>query len=131
MSASESELINEHKDTLSQLGFDIDQFGEKSWKVSAAPRLFQDRDIHQLLLEVLEDLAGDAHTQTIDMQTNALLSYLACRTAIKAGDVLTQNEMKRLIEKLTNTKTQYTCPHGRPVKVEMELKELYRLFKRK
>ncbi len=59
-----------------------------------------------------------------------MLTYLACRNAIKAGDKLTKDEARKLIEKLEQTNTQYTCPHGRPVKIETTLNELYRMFRR-
>jgi DNA mismatch repair protein MutL len=59
-----------------------------------------------------------------------MLSYLACRTAIKSGDKLTKEQMKDLINKLAETKTQYTCPHGRPVKIDISMRELERMFKR-
>ena len=66
----------------------------------------------------------------IDVATHRTIAYLACRTAIKAGDKLTPKERKRLIEKIFETKTKYTCPHGRPVEVELDLKSLNMMFKR-
>ena len=79
---------------------------------------------------MLHDCIENKDVKELDVGTHRTLAYLACRTAIKAGDKLTQKERKLLIEKLFKTEGKYTCPHGRPVEVELDIKYLDQMFKR-
>jgi DNA mismatch repair protein MutL len=67
----------------------------------------------------------------IDNKSLRTLTYLSCRSAIKAGDSLTHEERWDLLRQLAACELPYTCPHGRPVKIEITLNELERMFKRK
>ncbi len=56
---------------------------------------------------------------------------MACRSAIKAGDPLSHEQMEKLLyELLSTTENPYTCPHGRPTILELRKEKLYKLFKR-
>ncbi|MCD8507387.1 DNA mismatch repair endonuclease MutL [Candidatus Woesebacteria bacterium] len=131
LSIDDQSLLETHLENLQQFGFAIEHFHERKWIVSAVPELYADRDVAVLLRQVLDDLEQGPLGKSIHPNQHRLLAYLACRTAIKAGELLTLEERKKLIERLENTTTQYTCPHGRPVMVELSLDELDRLFKRK
>lgn len=126
----EMERIAEHLHSLQNFGFEIEEFSENSYRVDAVPELFQDRDIRTLILELLEELAGENSSHSFDKTSTTMLSFLACRSAIMAGESLTQPEARRLIKKLEQTPNNSTCPHGRPTKIEVSLTDLGRLFKR-
>lgn len=96
---------------------------------TCVPSILKDHTIQQLITELLDDLREDK-TPNLDIRSHRMLSYLACRSAIMAGDKLTKERMKSLLEELSHCKTEYTCPHGRPVKVELPLKSMHKLFKR-
>lgn len=123
--------LTTHVSTFKQLGFEIEPFGDTAFKVRSVPLLFKDRDSATLISEVLEDLVHGETQTKLDTETERTISYLACRGAIKAGDYLTHDERKNLLEKLAQTTTQYTCPHGRPTHIEISRSELDRMFKRK
>lgn len=129
LSFSDSELLNEYLDVFSQLGFEIEEFKGTSYRVNKIPELFIDRDITLLILDVLENIDKKIESD-IDRYSDVMISYLACRSAIKAGEVLTKKEAEGLIQKLESTSHNATCPHGRPTKIEISLRELNRLFKR-
>jgi DNA mismatch repair protein MutL len=128
---SEAETLREYLAEFQNAGFDIEEFGTNLFKINGVPKLLQDRDPVSLLLEIVEDIQSGLGTVSIDAKTNRMLSFLACRTAIKSGDKLTKEQSKDLIKKLEECKTQYTCPHGRPVKVEIPVIELEKLFRRR
>ncbi|QQG44384.1 MAG: DNA mismatch repair endonuclease MutL [Candidatus Roizmanbacteria bacterium] len=130
LSLSEGELLEENIDVLKDLGFEIEKFKENLFKVYAIPLLFKDRDCQKLVMEILDDIMQNKDPKKVDEQSNRMIEYLACRAAIKAGDKLTKQECKDLLEKLEKTKSNYTCPHGRPVKIEMTVYELSKYFKR-
>ena len=75
----------------------------------------------------LEDGKGIAN---VDSKSQRMLAFLACRSAIMAGDVLTKEVMKVLLIDLANTPNNTTCPHGRPTSTHLTVKELHREFKR-
>jgi DNA mismatch repair protein MutL len=122
------ELKNRLSD-FEELGFKIKEI-KNSFEVFSIPTIFKTRNITKLITEVLHDSLEFGDKKEIDVATHRTIAYLACRTAIKAGDKLTPKERKRLIEKIFETKTKYTCPHGRPVEVELDLKSLNMMFKR-
>lgn len=131
VSRSEAELVREHIESFQSIGFDIEEFGPAEFKITSVPELLQDRNIEFLVREVIQDLADGIGIKSLDVASHKMLAYLACRTAIKAGDKLSKEQAKDIILKLAETKTQYACPHGRPVKTEVSTYELDRLFRRK
>ncbi len=127
--AAESELLKDQLVFFEKLGFKITA-DKAGFVLSQIPKVFETRNTKKLIQELLHDYVENNGIRNLDVGTHRTLAYLACRTAIKAGEKLTQKERKRLIEKLLQTKGKYTCPHGRPVEVEMDLKYLDQTFKR-
>ncbi|MCL5091032.1 MAG: DNA mismatch repair endonuclease MutL [Patescibacteria group bacterium] len=127
---ADSQALLENLEIFRQIGFEIEEFGENVFKVEAIPKIFQDWDIAEIIKETLIDLATTGRAKEIDNQTKKMLSYLACRSAIKAGEKLTQKQIKKLLKELSELNLAYTCPHGRPLKVEISLAEIDRMFKR-
>lgn len=127
---NESVFLKDNLEMFSDLGFEIEFLKENSFKVSLVPVIFQKRNISELISQIIEDFLED-NLDEVDDIAEKTISYLACKGAIKSGDYLDLNERKRLIEKLENTETKYTCPHGRPVKIEISISELEKMFKRR
>ena len=123
------DLLKDNQQTLQAIGIEIEHFRKNSFKIIKVPKVYETHDLGILLIELVNDLEGIKEL-TPDEKSLKTISYLACRTAIKGGDYLTQEERKNLLEKLQKTKTSYTCPHGRPVKIELSFKALAKLFKR-
>lgn len=130
-SPSEAELIREYLPALQDLGFEVEEFGTSLFKITTVPGLFRDRDPLPLLRELVQDLAEGIGLRDVDSKTHRMLSYLACRTAIKSGAKLSKDQARELIKKLEQCTTQYTCPHGRPVKAEVTIHELEKMFRRR
>lgn len=127
-SSLDAALLEEHLSDLQKLGFDLEPFRATQYALRAVPALLADKDPTTLIQQTLDDLhAGQG---TLHPYQHRLLSYLACRTAIKAGDALTPEERRRLVEKLSLTDNRYRCPHGRPAIVEISHRELAQLFDR-
>jgi DNA mismatch repair protein MutL len=129
LSPSDSALLITHLPKLAELGFDLEPFGMHTFKLTEVPDFFKERDFEELILNVLHDLSN-GNADKLDRETDRMLAYLACRSAIKAGDPLDPAERVRLVEKLLETPGSYTCPHGRPTHIELSLKDLATLFKR-
>lgn len=131
LSVADAEIISEYIPTLNELGFEIESFGVNTCKVTTVPELFKDRNIRALFTEAIEDIRTKGTISDIDSRTKKMLAYLACRSAIMAGEPLNQEQARQLVEDLDKTPNAYTCPHGRPTRVHIPITHIHRLFKRK
>ncbi len=115
---------------LSAIGFDIEEFGGSSFKVSAVPLELTDMDLSKFFRTVLSDLSGYVKTDSSDVLRDKLVQH-ACKTAIKAGDSLNHDQIADLLNQIdTAKKIPLQCPHGRPAIVKVSHKELDKMFKR-
>lgn len=130
LSDEETILLESKQEVFATLGFELEPFGPRTFKVSSVPEIYKNRNFSKLIQEVLHDLVHDTGVEKIDHESKRTLSFLACRSAIKAGDELTEEEARTLIENLSQTTVPYTCPHGRPTHIELSKRDLDKLFKR-
>jgi DNA mismatch repair protein MutL len=130
LSPLEVTVMEKNTELFDQLGFEIELFGSNAYKVNAVPMIFKDRDIGQMIREILEDIATNKQPKDIDTVTQRMITFLACRSAIKAGDPLKDDQCQELIEELNALPGIYTCPHGRPIRIEWLSKDLDKLFYR-
>ena len=129
LSVAEQQIIEEHIEQFTKLGFGIEHFQGTSFVIRDVPIIFKGRNVQKLVLEILTDLADDL-PKSIDAITQRMLAFLACRAAIMAGEPLTQKQMKDMLKQLEKTQHNTTCPHGRPTKITLPLSFLHRSFKR-
>lgn len=125
------QLLEEYRAELEQLGFEFELWERNLVIIRSAPEIFADRNLPELFQEVLQDLAEGKSLDGIDTATQRLLAYLACRSAIKAGEPLSNEQKQQLLTELRQTPRNFTCPHGRPIVHDLSLEELYSLFKRR
>ncbi len=130
LSLVEAHLLTEHLETLRSIGFGIDEFGGTTFKVSALPQLLADRQPQKLITELLDEIHLGRELSELDSLSQRTLAFLACRHAVKAGDVLSPDQRKELLIKLSQTSSNFTCPHGRPVSVTFKLADFEKIFKR-
>lgn len=132
LSSQDRLALEGEQSTLEALGFGLEVFRETEpeWLVTAVPEIFAGRDVCAVLRGALDDLSSGPLNATLHPHTHRMLSYLACRSAIKAGEPLNPEERSQLLQQLQETTTQYTCPHGRPVMIELTNNKLEQLFHR-
>ncbi|HSX10032.1 MAG TPA: DNA mismatch repair endonuclease MutL [Candidatus Saccharimonadales bacterium] len=126
---SETELLLEHLDFFQKIGWEIEHFKGTTFVIRSLPVLFQDRDYLVLLKEILEDLEHE-QSHKIDIITHKMIAYIACHSAVRAGDTLTKKQMEELLKQLNKTFNNSNCPHGRPTRVSIELANINKMFKR-
>ncbi len=126
---SQTTLLQQNLSTFHQLGFDIQLFGENSFKINSIPKLFADHDIIQLITDILDQIQTGTK-KDLDTQTDSIIASMACRLAVKAGDYLKPSTRKELVTQLLETNHAGTCPHGRPVSLFITTHELNHLFRR-
>lgn len=122
-------LLRENEDTLRDMGFDIEQFGEGSYIIRAIPVVFYRLIGEEEIMDVMEDLVEESGKR--EDRLRILFATAACRASVKAGEKLSYESMRQIMEGLKNTKIPYTCPHGRPTMIRMSKKEIEKRFKRR
>ncbi len=113
---------------LSRVGFGIREFGERSVMVDAVPSWLRDTDTESIFGEYIDEMR--LHGRISSGYMEKLAAAVACRSAIKAGRPLRQEEMQFLADRLFATTAPFVCPHGRPTIVKLTLRELDRRFGR-
>lgn len=113
---------------LSNMGFTLEEFGPSTFKVVEIPMFFDMEESEDFLKEFvgsLDDIKDFTHHGTWDK-----IATRACKSAVKGHDILSEDEINALLEDLSNCKNPFSCPHGRPVFIQITEKELEKRFKR-
>lgn len=129
VSSEEMELIRANQDLFYQLGFDAEPAGEEQVRLREVPADIKEQDAESAFCKILSSLQ-DLHRPTPQEIRHACLAMTACKAAVKAGDVLTIQQMKIILAELGRTQLPYTCPHGRPTIVKFSSYDLNKMFKR-
>jgi DNA mismatch repair protein MutL len=122
-------IYRENTDLFENLGFNIEGFGQNTVCIREVPFILGKPDIKEFFISVLENLRRMGSGSTVEVKFNSI-ARMACRSAVKARDNLSDIEMKALVEALKYIDDPYTCPHGRPTIIKIGLNELEKRFKR-
>ena len=123
----ENNLILENLPTLTELGFEVEEFGNLTYKINAVPNLLQNINLKEYVDDLLKNLNKISKT---NQNTKHFLATKACKAAVKAGMDLSELEIKELMEKIVEQKTTLLCPHGRPICVKFSRTDIDKWFKR-
>jgi len=137
--SKESLVLQSNLDNFKKLGFDIESFGENSFVIRSVPSILSGDDCKQAVKDILDkllvseaNLSGSEQRRTgFDEVINKMILVMSCRGAVKAGQILSIEEMSSLIKELMNTNRPFTCPHGRPIALSIEKGQILKGFLRK
>lgn len=127
ISPRQKETILANDELLSEHGFQLEPFGERTYLVRAIPAVLAGRDLSQAFVELLDTLGEEA---TADQPDRVAFS-LACHAAVRAGQSLALDEMRELVRRLEQSEVPHTCPHGRPTMIHMSTALLEKEFRRR
>ena len=128
VNAQEFSFLTSQFEALRALGFEIDEFGGTSVKVSAVPLDLFGMDLEAFFREVLSSMESLRAIRLSDIARDKLAT-MACKAAVKGGERLTEEEAKRLLSDMDGD-MGLKCPHGRPAVVRMKKSDFEKLFKR-
>ena len=123
------EILKEINPYLIKLGFEIKFFSKNTVVIEGVPDDVKSGSEEKILIELIDEYSSNQREKKLEERDNIAKSY-SCKTAIKAGDKLTDKEMRLLIDQLFATTMPYVCPHGRPIVVKISLDEFDRRFGR-
>src|SRR5690606_3769532 len=128
LSPAQAGLAEFHQETLERLGFVLEPFGGRTYLLRGVPVPFAAHDAADIQ-RVLEDVLAAGESEG-GWRPHEVCAQLACRAAIKAGQVLNERQMRQLLEELSQADNPFACPHGRPIVIEVAKSELARRFGR-
>ena len=120
----------EHKEILSELGFEIAILSPTTLAVRAVPAILKDADVVKLARDLLCELREFDASQILTSRRNELLSSMACHNTVRANRMLSVSEMNALLREMEATERYEQCNHGRPTWFEISLANLDKMFMR-
>jgi len=121
---------------LNRIGFNIEEFSAPkmnaaAFSIRSIPKILSDIDVKLLIRDILSEKLDINETNGIKEKISTTAASLSCHSSIRGVQQLHAIEVARLLSELDKCEFPYTCPHGRPVKVEITLTEIEKMFKRK
>ena len=129
------DLLGEGVGRLRELGFAVEQFGERACLLRAVPAMLvrsggqsgaRQDDLAATFRDVVDALGQEGPDEGIDR----LSATLACHSAVRSGDPLTPEEIRELLGRLEGLDVWRYCPHGRPIVIRLDATQLAKDFKR-
>jgi len=120
-------VLDSYYEDLAQFGFSIEPFGDRTYLVRTVPILLHNQDWAGMLRELLDSLSGGDKTNWVER----VAISMACHSAVRAGQALTDDEMRELVRQLEQTSLPHTCPHGRPTMIRLSAGQLEKEFGRR
>ena len=129
LTPAQAETLESHQEFLRTYGFGLEPFGDRnSYLLRTMPAILTSQDPAQSLRDVLDLAAFDG---LLREREDILAASVACHSAIRAGQSLTDAEMRALLEQLEVTDSPHTCPHGRPTLLHFSSYHMEREFGRR
>jgi DNA mismatch repair protein MutL len=123
----QDEVLRAAYQQLTESGFTIESFGDRTYLVRAVPALLDRKNWAAMVRELLDNAVEGKVTDWAD----GIAITLACHSAVRAGKVLNHEEMRGLIQQLEQSEIPRTCPHGRPTVLHLSSHQLEKEFRRR
>ncbi len=129
LTSAQADLMKEMLQAINRLGFQVEEFGELTFRVTAVPSLLSHIDPLHAVQALVDDF--DGNEEPLRDEVEALVAARVCkRGAVKAGQVLSLQEQESLLRDLEHCDNPRTCPHGRPTMIHLSVQALERQFGR-
>ena len=124
----EDNFLQENQKVFEQIGFKIEEYGKCCYRVYEIPFILAGKDINEYFQDVFKNLNTFVNKPLDFIKED--LCQKACKSSVKAGNKLSNEEIKILIDSLTTNKSTLLCPHGRPIIVKLTRTDIEKWFKR-
>ena len=129
---SHVKLLESNTALFAKLGIELEPFGGNTFQVTAVCTLYDESRVPDIIYRVLDELSqGDLFDKDTLVPDLLRLAVEACRGSVKAGDRLTPEERRGLLEGFRRLRPPYTCPHGRPIITELTQIQMEKSFRRR
>ncbi|MBI4835283.1 MAG: DNA mismatch repair endonuclease MutL [Planctomycetes bacterium] len=134
LGAGQMTIIKDALPHLTELGFQIEEFGRDNIIIRAVPGFIGGQNIKDIIVEIVQSVSEEGDVSGKSFNKSSILKLVACKAAIKSGMRLSDGEISALLEQYhqrgVNLKGELTCPHGRPSVYKLTNSQLARFFAR-
>ena len=130
LSTREMGIFKDNKDMFNRAGFEVEEFGDNTVKLTGVPEFCLDFDTQEIFLETLDEINTVARTAKQEIEEK-FLATVACKAAVKAHMALSKEQVDSLMEQLLRLPNPFTCPHGRPTIIKMSKTDIEKKFSRR
>jgi DNA mismatch repair protein MutL len=128
LNMKEQQVLEDNIDVFKKIGFELENFGGKTYKVTGVPANLPNIDYMQMFTELIDNMAEES---SFGFELLAeRVATMSCKAAIKGNNKISYEEAKELIYELSQAENPFNCPHGRPTLIVMTKYEIERKFKR-
>jgi len=113
-----------------EMGFDIEEFGSDTFIIRSVPPISKNFSIDSLVRDIIDQLQEEGIPAKGPKAKDKLITMMACKLAVKAGQRLKTDEITSLLNQMASITQPYTCPHGRPSMIKIDMSELDKKFHR-
>ncbi len=129
LSESQRLIVEEIREHLEELGFEVEEFGGNEYVIKAVPTELLGMSERDMFIDIIDQYSLEGRKSTPDTVLSKLAT-MACKAAVKGNMKLSETEAKKLIEELMMLDNPYNCPHGRPTMIFMSKGDVEKKFKR-
>jgi DNA mismatch repair protein MutL len=130
LTPAEADALQVVKEELEHMGIEIMELSGRTIAIKTAPAGLASKDVVTIIRQLLSAVERERRTFTIETIRDEIAASMACKAAIKVNMPLTDAKMQWLIDELMKTQNPMTCPHGRPIIMRFDLRDIERGFKR-
>ncbi|MCA0452988.1 MAG: DNA mismatch repair endonuclease MutL [Chloroflexi bacterium] len=127
--SADAHLIEDNLQVLGEVGFTLEPFGPNTFIIRGVPALLANQAPDEVLAGIIADLEAGTSPGHSSIEEK-IVTRVCKHGAIKAGQILSADEMQSIIRQLERCKSPHTCPHGRPTMLHMTSEQLAKEFGR-
>ncbi len=127
----EAETLLPHLEMLRELGLELETFGTNGFLLRSVPSILKKEDGEELVRDIVSELQIKGKVDAVKDKYEDLVVMMSCRNAIKINHNLDMDQIRKLLYDLEQTEMPYTCPHGRPISLLIEMDGILKKFLRK
>ena len=130
LDTKKSIMLEENLKLFREMGIEIEPFGKNEFLLRTIPNVLGRQIQKEAVLDMINELEESEKIKQIDELKISKIASMACRSAVKAGEDISREEIKKYLQKLDKKEIPFTCPHGRPVMIRFTLAEIEKMFRR-
>jgi DNA mismatch repair protein MutL len=127
---NEARVLTELIPDLKALGLEVEPFGGDTFAIKAVPSLLSERQIAPLILEIVEKAADTGLAPELQTPLDRIRQLMACHGAIRAGQRLSDIQIRELLAQMDACENPASCPHGRPTWIQWKISAIEKAFHR-
>ena len=129
LAPQEFNVLMDNIDSFTELGYEIEEFGTNTICVRAVPLIMGEMQTDSFIHEAISCIEKIGFVNAKELKRASIIQS-SCKHAIKGGDFLSDYEIKLLLKEIEGKNVPLTCPHGRPIILEMKKSDYEKMFKR-